>query len=930
MKVPKELHDASRTAMRRAVFLYQDGVVLCATARGMQEVGLLEPSLADGGSLSELYPQITPSGFGYLRVGARCFASAGWLAEGPTMDPETTVMRWTETGRMAARHVDRYVALGGFLADFSSTAPDAWSRPWDRSRTDAFLELLDLACERWRLDIGLPGRLRAIMTTHLDAAMAVPTMLWLRATGRLDDAGPLLDDDAAGRGMRRLLTALGWIEGGSGRWTVGGRQALAFVVHFGIVGSYLPMLGQMPALYRGTTTVAPDPQSAAGEWHVNRALNVDASAAAHGRYFADADGIFLELFDREPVHRQPRFVADTGCGDGSWLAHIYDVVRKRTLRGRHLASDPLPMVAIDCNAAALDRARETLDAAGVPALLIVGDVTNPAQIGSRLADHALAMEDGLHVRAFLDHNREYLGSAGPTAVPGWSSGAYLDGRGHALDGAEVERDLVAHLRRWAPHVRTHGLVVLEAHCVAPRVAREHLGDVSNVAFDAYHGYSHQYPIEYAAFMRCCRDASLQPASHSECRYPSSRPFVAVSVNRLMTAEPEAALPAVVRDGPRDDTWRPDPDIDLVDGESLHELLFAGGDLRCPRMWCSAPTGFVVAGTLAAIERRLARAGEGDVIRVLDYGAGTGLATVELLKACRERAIERRLERRRATLEIHLVDLPTSWFAQGFELLRDCAWTRFHSLRGADGGFRRLKEVTANRPMDAVMANMVFHLIPPPALQRAAKSIAAVLTPEGRLLWSSPDLAPSGPYAVLFHDCNRALRARWLELLGQDHSQELLSLRDDGRAGGGRSTALLAARSARKSLDSAAEHDAVARAGRRILSTPQKTGDVVAALGKHLAGEIELRTYEMLDEEILEALLVPSNQREYLPELEDPVRRGQVIRELMLSEVLPAMHERPASTALGLNLQWTLGSFTKYHSARPAARPTAQEVRESDN
>jgi SAM-dependent methyltransferase len=906
---PEELRATTRAEMRRIMFLYQDGIVLCATARALDELGVLEPSLAADRSLADLYPQITPAGFSYLRAGVRCLASQGWLADEPTLEPETTVLRWTDPGRMAARHLDRYVALGRSLAGFSSTAPDAWSRPWTPARTASFLELLEPGCERWRLDADIPAHERALITAHLDAALAVPTMLWLRGTGRLAEEGPVLPEDDAGRGMGRLLEALGWIEGASGRWTASGLQSRAFAVHFGMVGSYLPLLARLPDLYRGSVTVAaPQPDSA--EWHVHRGLNISASAAAHRRYFADADGIFLELFDREPVEAQPRFVADMGCGDGSWLAHLYGLIATRTQRGERLRSDPLVMVGIDCNPTALEVASRTLGEAGVPAVLVRGDVSYPEQLRDALAERGLAMEDGLHVRAFLDHDRAYRGANPDIPVPGWSTGAYVDDLGQPLAGAAVERDLVEHLRRWAPHLHKHGLVVLEAHSVAPRVARRHLGALHSVAFDAYHAYSHQYPIEHPAFMRCCQQAGLEPASHCERRYPSSRPFVAVSLNRFMATEGDAVLPALDPGTSREDTWRPDPGTDLEDGRALHELLFTGGDLRHPRMWCSAPSGFVVAGTLETIEARLASAHEGDVIRVLDYGAGTGTAAIELLKACRERDIERRLEQRGGTLELHLVDLPSSWFAQGFALLQGCAWTRFHSLRAADGRFRPLLEVTGGRAMDAVMANMVFHLIPPRALERAAADLARVLTPGGSLLWSSPDLGPPGPYAVLLHDPNRALRERWLELLAGEHSPGPLPHENsDARPP---LTALVrdSVRRARASLDPAALREAQGRADRRILPRAHAADDVVAALDSHFSGKVEFRTYEMLSEEVLDALLVPSNQAEYLPEIADRALREELIRELMLAEVLPAMQLQPAGTALGLNLQWTLGRFSR--------------------
>jgi hypothetical protein len=100
-----------------------------------------------------------------------------------------------------------------------------------------------------------------------------------------------------------------------------------------------------------------------------------------------------------------------------------------------------------------------------------------------------------------------------------------------------------------------------------------------------------------------------------------------------------------------------------------------------------------------------------------------------------------------------------------------------------------------------------------------------------------------------------------------------------------------------------------RANRRVLPDPL-TADVEAALSKSFTGEIQHRTFEMRTEEIVDALLVPSNQAEYLPEIEDARLREHVVRELMLEEVLPALRRGEAGTALGLNLDWTLGSFGK--------------------
>jgi SAM-dependent methyltransferase len=878
----EDLVGTGHASSRWIVFVHQDGLVLSATIRALEELGILEQSLEAERTVAELYPDVSESGFGYLRVGLRALASQGWVDFASTLDPGTAVVRWSDAGRVLAPYLSLYKRAGEFLASFSNNAPHAWAEPWTERQVEDLAGLSQLAGDRWRLDPGLPPETRALTETHLNAALLVPTMLRLRAMGRLRPERPLVDGPEPGPTMGELLASLGLLDAPSGVWTDQGRRTLAVSVHLGMTASYLPLLASLPDLYRGTRVVGRTTASGEMEWHVHRSLNVDASAAAHRRYFADADGIFLELFNREPLETQPRFIADMGCGDGSWLVHLHRLIMADTLRGQSAAKHPLLMIGVDCNDAALERARAIAGEARMPAVFIPGDVGSPDQLQEVLADHGLRIEDGLHIRAFVDHDRSYRGVDSDAEVPGWSSGAYVDENGHPLSGAAVERDLIAHLGRWVPHIRKHGLVMLEAHCVSPRIARRHLGAVHSVAFDSYHGYSHQYPIDHAAFLRCCRAAGLQPSSMHERRYPSTRPLVAVSLNCFSAAVANENLLLVGDEGgERADTWRPDPTTPLEDGKALHGLLFCDGDVRFPRMWCSAPTGQVVTAAIDAIERQLTLVSGGDAIRVLDYGAGTGLASIELIKACLDRRIDERLKQRGAAFELHLVDLPSSWFAEGFELMRGCGWTRFHALRDEHGRFRPLLEVTAGRTVDVVIANMVFHLIPQRALRRTAAELASVLQPGGTLAWSSPDLGPAGPYAMLFHDPNRQLRARWVELHARTGDKADSRLRE-----------------------------AHTRAARRILPEAHRAADVAAALEEYFTGELSFPTFEILHDDVLDTLLVPANQREYLPEIEDQQLRERAIRELMLERILPEFAGSPAATAHGLNVQWTLGTHTR--------------------
>jgi SAM-dependent methyltransferase len=343
-----------------------------------------------------------------------------------------------------------------------------------------------------------------------------------------------------------------------------------------------------------------------------------------------------------------------------------------------------------------------------------------------------------------------------------------------------------------------------------------------------------------------------------------------------------------------DTWQPEPGTDLTDGRSLHQLLFTDGDLSYPRSWCSGATGIVIHDVLEAIETRIECAGRGDVVRVVDYGAGTGLAAIELSKACAAHNVAQRLAARSAAFELHVVDIPTSWFAQGFELLREVPWTRFHALQ-ANGRFRPLLEITDGEQADAVMANMVFHLLTASAMRHAAVSIADVLRPGGLLTFSAPDLGPTAPDTALFHDSNRLLRQHWLAALDAPDPEILAPV----------------LRNARAAVPAAVRAGAQRRADKRILPVPQTVESVHAALSPYFDGAIQRRPYELLAGEMLMTALVPANQTEYLAEISDKSLREAVIHHLMLDRVLPNLMNGPAGTGLGLNIDWALGRYSRF-------------------
>ena len=136
------------------------------------------------------------------------------------------------------------------------------------------------------------------------------------------------------------------------------------------------------------------------ELHVDRTLNVVASGFQHGKFFADVDELIIDLFS-QPLDRQPNYVADMGCGDGTFLTRIYEVICTQSERGKVIEQYPIVMIGVDYNQQALNVTRQTLT--DIPSILIQGDIGNPAQWFAhykqvRITKHTLG---GFHASSYL-------------------------------------------------------------------------------------------------------------------------------------------------------------------------------------------------------------------------------------------------------------------------------------------------------------------------------------------------------------------------------------------------------------------------------------------------------------------------------------------------------------------------------------------------
>lgn len=335
--------------------------------------------------------------------------------------------------------------------------------------------------------------------------------------------------------LRQCFLNKGWIERQDGRhvFSAAGRHLSERIFIAGTVFSYRPMLADMGELLFGDAGKVFGRDAEGHENHLDRLLNVQASGFQHERYFKDCQAIIVEIFNQLPIETQPDYIADMGCGDGTLLKRVYQVIESQTERGRRLDRHPLMLIGADYNQKALSATAATL--AELPHKTIQADIGNPDRFLLDL--HAAGIANTgkvLHIRSFLDHDRPYIA---PTLhdqlrqrAEGRTHGVYIDGHGQAIDARVVYQSLVEHLSRWSGIIGDSGAMFLEVHSLPPKVIARYLDQCENLHFDAYHAFSGQMLVDADEFLWAAAESSLFPRLAYARHYPRTLPFSRITLN----------------------------------------------------------------------------------------------------------------------------------------------------------------------------------------------------------------------------------------------------------------------------------------------------------------------------------------------------------------------------------------------------------------
>lgn len=328
-----------------------------------------------------------------------------------------------------------------------------------------------------------------------------------------------------------FLTEIGWFikKNKTYQFTEIGLSFAKKATAYGVTVSYLPMLKNLEELIFGNASKIRETEMLQAEKHVNREMNVWGSGGAHSTYFKVIDSVIVSIFN-QPLEMQPKGILDMGCGNGAFLIHLYDVIERFTLRGKHLQEYPLFLVGADYNQAALKVTRSNIIAADIWAKVIWGDISNPDLLAKDLKDNYLIeLGELLNVRTFLDHNRIWENvELSENSKFVLSTGAYAF-RGNYLSSSKVQENLKMYFSKWKPYIEKFGLLLIELHTVNPDIVSKNLGKTPATAYDATHGFSDQYILEIDNFINVLNQINLQSDSEYLKKFPNTE-YATVSLH----------------------------------------------------------------------------------------------------------------------------------------------------------------------------------------------------------------------------------------------------------------------------------------------------------------------------------------------------------------------------------------------------------------
>ena len=529
--------------LRAVLFRHLDGIVTAPTAYALLEKGVTDHLLANKEcSLQELCEHFKANE-GYLNVALRILCSQGWLVQHIDNQRDHISYAINDSSESAFNHFYLYEDVVHLLKFSENYHARKFEVEPFRVLEKVFLEFQN----SFGLTFSEDDQTKTIqqqILKHIEGIIVGPTIVHLGMSGMFHKyfmqasfkPEEFHKDPDSFQRLLDMFVHFGWFDklNETYRFTETGLFYAKRASAYGASVSYIPTLRKLDELIFGNPKAAKESGDGSEEGHVDREMNVWGSGGAHANYFKVVDEIIIDLFNK-PIEEQPKGILDMGCGNGTFLQHLFGVIEHHTLRGKMLDEYPLILIGADYNETALSISKANLIQADIWAKVVWGDIGNPDFLAKELNDsYGIELEELLNVRTFLDHNRIWKEPAHiDRSRISQSTGAFAF-EGKRISNNLVEDSLLEHFTNWSPYVKKFGLLIIELHTVGPDLVAGNLGRTPATAYDATHGYSDQYIVELEVFNKILAEAGLTPDKNVFRKFPDSD-LATVTINLFRAA-----------------------------------------------------------------------------------------------------------------------------------------------------------------------------------------------------------------------------------------------------------------------------------------------------------------------------------------------------------------------------------------------------------
>ena len=519
--------------LRGLLFLHLDGIAIAPTVSALYKGGIINYILNNPHFTFKKISKKFKTNNGYLNVALRLFASQGWMTRNILIDGEEIDYILTKKGQIALSLSSKYASLDQYMPILINMDNYLFNR--EENKYNKIFSKLIIDLKKIRSNKINQEELEWEVIKHIEGLVVGPILVtigmsdllreMLETGGEIQDK--IMTDFPLLKSVFDYFIILGWIK--NNRFTDEGHFFMKRSSAYGVTVSYLPTFMQIPDLIFGNPNKIWKRTKNDLETHVNRRMNVWGSGGAHTLYFRKIDDIVTSLFN-QPLKDQPIGIADMGCGDGTLLKHLYNVVKNNTLRGKYLGKYPLIIIGADYNKAARLASSITLKDAGIKYSILSGDISDPHSYAQNLKEKfGLDLLQMLNVRSFLDHNRIYSRPILSFHERKCNSTGAFAFRGRWIPNNELKQNLVEHFSSWRNYISKFGLLVLELHTINPTITASNLGNTAATAYDGTHGYSDQYIFEIDTMLSAANEAGLMTEPQYQAQYPNNN-LATISIN----------------------------------------------------------------------------------------------------------------------------------------------------------------------------------------------------------------------------------------------------------------------------------------------------------------------------------------------------------------------------------------------------------------